>query len=76
MGALKKAVIHWDGKRLPKELKKIPPGTYVLECLDIPPPLSRDQERGILKAMKQLDEGRGIPLEDALKHIHSRIKRR
>jgi hypothetical protein len=76
MGAVRKSVIHWNGKSLPREMKKVPPGKYILECLDDPPPLTKSQERGILKAMKQINEGRGIPIAHALRRILGKKTRR
>ena len=65
---MKPRVIHWDGKRIPEELRKLPPGQYAIEPVD-QPLLSEVEEKGILTALEELDAGGGIPLADVVREI-------
>jgi hypothetical protein len=40
-------VLHWNGKDLPKELRKLPAGRYIVEELDETPALSAEDEEGL-----------------------------
>lgn len=57
-----RALILWDGKRLPEGLKRVPPGRYRLELVDEGEPLGEAEDRGIVEALHQLDAGEGIAL--------------
>ena len=70
-----KPVIKWDGKHLPKELKKLPPGRYSLEVVQDPTPITKEEERGILKALSQLDAGQGRSLTEVISQIRGRAAR-
>ena len=70
-----KPVIKWDGKHLPKELKKVPPGRYSLEVVQEATPLTKEEERGILNALSQLDAGEGRSLTEVISQIRGRADR-
>ena len=70
-----KAVIKWDGKHLPKELMKVPPGNYSLELVQDAAPPSKDEQRGILKALRELDAGEGRSLSEVIAKIRGRAVR-
>jgi hypothetical protein len=70
-----KPVIKWDGKHLPKELKKLPPGRYSLEVIQESTSLTKVEERGILKALSQLDAGQGRSLTEVISQIRGRAAR-
>ncbi len=70
-----KPVIKWDGKHLPKELKRLPPGRYSLEVVQDAEPLTKDETRGILKALRELDAGEGRSLSDVISEIRGRTAR-
>ena len=55
-------VFDWNGKDVPAELKKLPPGRYVLEPLDDALTLSEEEARGIEDAVRSLDAGKGRSL--------------
>ena len=67
-----KTVIRWDGTHLPEEFKAIPPGTYTLVGLPEAAPLTPEEEEGIEEAIRQLDAGQGIPLEQVIARIRRR----
>ena len=70
-----KPVIKWDGKHLPKELKKVPPGSYSLEVVQDTTPLTKEETRGILKALRELDAGQGRSLSEVISEIRGRAAR-
>jgi hypothetical protein len=64
-------VIEWDGSEVPRELRELPPGRYLLEPLDELLLLTPEEDAGIQEAIEDLDAGNGIPLEDALAEIRA-----
>jgi len=62
-------VIHWDGRRIPEELQKLPPGRYTIEPIDQLPTLTQAEEAGILAGLDALDAGKGVPLSDVIREI-------
>ena len=69
-------VIQWDGTHIPEELRDLPPGRYAIEPIDQVPPLSAQEEEGILAALDELDAGSGIPLGDVVREIRTGFRRR
>src|SRR2546426_12375804 len=59
----------WDGTHVPQALRELPPGRYAVEPIDNLPPLTPEEDTGILAALDQLDAGRGIPLADVVREI-------
>jgi len=70
-----KPVIKWDGKHLHKELKSLPPGRYTLEVIQDTTPLTREERRGILQALSELDAGEGRSLSEVISEIRGRSAR-
>ena len=70
-----KPVIKWDGKHLPKELKSLPPGRYSLEVVQDAASLTKEERRGILKALRELDAGEGRSLSEVISEIRGRAAR-
>ena len=66
---MKPRVIHWDGRRIPQELRDLPPGSYAVQPVDELPPLPEEEETGILISLDQLDAGRGMSLVDVMQEI-------
>jgi hypothetical protein len=62
-------VIEWDGTNVPEELRKLPPGRYVIGAVDQVPSLTGAEEAGIAAGLDELDAGRGIPLADVVPEI-------
>ena len=72
-------VITWDGTHLPEELKQLPPGRYLVEPvenIENLEDLTPEEEAGIRLAMDQIDAGQGVPLEEAIRQIRSRVRAR
>ena len=68
-------IIDWDGKGLPEELRKLPPGRYLVEPVDAAPPLSDEEEDGLRRALESLRAGKGVSLEEARRRIDRLIER-
>ncbi|MBI2896348.1 MAG: hypothetical protein HYY06_22515 [Deltaproteobacteria bacterium] len=70
---MQRTIIEWDGRTLPEELEKLPPGRYALEPLV---DLSAEEEEGIVEGLADLDTGNGVPLADLVRELrqvsHSR----
>jgi hypothetical protein len=66
---MKVNVIDWDGNHIPEALRELPPGSYAVEPIDDLPPLTPDEDAGILAGLDQLDAGRGISLADVVREI-------
>ena len=69
-------IIHWDGSRLPDELRDLPPGSYTIASIDEPDHLTDEEEAGIRKGLDELDAGRGIPLADIVREIRRGASRK
>ena len=66
---MKPTIIDWDGSRVPRELRELPPGRYAIEPVDDEVPLTPEEEAGIQLALDQLDAGAGISLADLVREI-------
>jgi hypothetical protein len=60
-------VIDWDGHDLPDELRKLPPGRYVIETASGDPTAA--EQAGLKIGLDELDAGEEIAAEDALRAI-------
>ena len=66
-------VLDWNGAdipeqvrdKMPAELRKLPPGRYVLEPVDEEVELTAEQEAGIKAAIESVRQGRGVGLDAA-----------
>ena len=73
-------VVDWDAARLPSEirallpaeLRELPPGRYVVQPLVEDDELTPEEEAGILEAIEEIQAGRGIPWEAALRELRDR----
>jgi hypothetical protein len=73
---LQATVIEWDGKHLPKELRELPPGQYLLTVVDDVTDLSPEEEAGICKALDSIEAGHVRPLDDVIHEIRTRTHKR
>ena len=65
--------ITWNGRSIPPELRKLPPGEYTV--VDDAPPLTPEEEAGIEQALRSLDRGEGIPAGRVFAKIDTRIRK-
>lgn len=68
-------VLKWNGKDLPDELRQLPEGRYVIESLDAVPVLTLEEERGLEEALKELDRGEGVDLENVRADLAAIVRR-
>jgi len=68
-------VFSWNGTDLPKELKKLPAGRYVVVSVDDAPRLTSAEEDGLRSALEQLDQGKGVSHQDVQRRIASALNR-
>jgi hypothetical protein len=69
-------MIEWDGENVPRELRELPPGRYLVgpayEIWD-EDDLTPEEEAGIQLALDQIEAGEGIPFEEAMQQIRSHL---
>jgi hypothetical protein len=46
-------VLTWNGKTIPPELRKLPPGKYAVESVDLGPRLTAREEAGLEAAQEK-----------------------
>ena len=57
--------LDWDGEHLPEQLKRLPPGRYVLIEADASEVrLSREEETGLIEALEAARAGQGRTLDE------------
>jgi hypothetical protein len=68
-------MIDWDGKNVPRELRELPPGCYLVgpayEIWD--DDLTPEEDAGIQLALDQIEAGEGIPYEEAMRQLRSQL---
>lgn len=72
-------VLTWDGRRVPAELRKMPPGRYVFAPADEkrneagarPSRLSAEEQEGLRRALRSFEEGR----TSSGPQVHARLER-
>jgi hypothetical protein len=69
-------MIEWDGENVPRELRELPPGRYLVGPAydiwdedDLTP-----EEAGIQLASDQIEAGEGIPFEEAMRQLRSKLE--
>ena len=65
-------VVKWNGKDLPKEMRSLPTGRYVLVAVDESSALSAHEERGLRKALASVAAGRGLSVAEARRRVSAR----
>ncbi len=68
-------IIDWDGRKMPDQLRDLPPGRYLVEPLD-EVSLTPGEEAGIIAALDALDAGRGLSLADVVSQLRGDQRRR
>ena len=51
---MKPKEIEWDGTHVPQALRELPPGRYAVEPIDNVPPLTLEEDAGIVDGLDQL----------------------
>ena len=71
--SLAMAIINCNGSDLPDALRPLPAGRYTVEAFDESPPLTADEEDGLILALDSLRAGRGVDHEDVRARVLKRI---
>lgn len=69
-------VLTWNGRRLPPELRKLPPGKYAVARLDQVPPLTEEEEAGLEAALASFRRDGGIPAEQVFAEMRAHLRKR
>jgi hypothetical protein len=57
-------VLNFDGKQLPREMRSLPSGRYILQSVDEILALTAEEEAGLEEAANSLDRGEGFAPEE------------
>ena len=69
-------VVTWNGKDIPRELRELPAGRYVVEAVeDEAPALSPEEEAGIEAALDSYRQGRIVDAKRAREIIDTALGR-
>jgi hypothetical protein len=68
-------VLHWNGTDLPEELRELPAGRYMVEAVDVVPPLSEEEDDGIRNALAALRRGDGRTIDQVRRSIDAVLRR-
>ena len=55
MRVSKAVVVEWNGQDVPEQLRRLPPGRYVLASVDESVALSDEEEAGLIAALKSAE---------------------
>jgi hypothetical protein len=65
-------IIEWDGTNIPEELRQLPPGRYYLGVMaDDDDEMSEEEEVAVMEGLADLDAGRVVPYETAMRELRS-----
>ena len=68
-------LLDWNGKELPKELRALPTGRYVIEPVDRVLDLAAEEEAGLEAAARSLDDGEGLSLDVVRRRLEGILRR-
>lgn len=68
-------VTHWNGKTIPKKLRELPPGTYMVEAVETAPALTAEDDQGLADALASLRVGEGLTVDQVRQTIDSIVRR-
>ena len=66
--------LTWNGKELPKELRDLPPGRYVITGVDDVESLTLAEEEGIRVALDQVRRGDVVAHDEVVRQLEARLK--
>lgn len=67
-------VIEWDGTHLPRELRELPPGRYVVAPVDEVFELTPEEDAGVRAALDEADAGLGLDFYEVMEEMKERIR--
>lgn len=72
---MRATLIDWDGTHVPEDLRKLPPGRYLVSDPYRDDEITEEEEAGVLLAIEEMEAGHVIPLEDVIREIRARAGR-
>jgi hypothetical protein len=63
-------IIDWDGVHLPRELRDLPPGQYLVQSVE-EEELTPEEEAGLELAVDQDEAGDVVPFEEVVRGLRS-----
>ena len=65
-------IVDWNGSDVPKELRELPAGRYVVEAVDEVAALTEEEDAGLREAMQSVARGEGLPADEARQRLEAR----
>ncbi|MCB9745785.1 MAG: hypothetical protein H6740_24635 [Alphaproteobacteria bacterium] len=66
-------VLNWNGQDLPEELRELPAGRYELRPASDSSTLTPEQDAGLIRGLRELDEGQGVPHDEVVARWRDRL---
>lgn len=67
-------VIEWDGTEVPRALRQLPPGRYVVTPVDDLEELTEEEDAGIRLALDEAEAGLGLDIDEVMREMKERIR--
>ena len=67
-------VIDWDGRNVPRELRLLTPGRYVVSPLDADD-LTPDEDAAVREGLDEIEAGNVLPLDQVIREFEARFQR-
>jgi len=67
-------VIDWDGRNVPRELRLLTPGRYVVSPLDADD-LTPDEDVAVREGLDEIEAGDVVPLDQVIREFEARFHR-
>ena len=64
-------ILEWNGRDVPDELRSLPAGRYVVEAVDEIPPLTEEDEQGLVAALDAVRRGEVFTVEEARRKVRN-----
>jgi hypothetical protein len=68
-------VLNWNGEELPKELRALPKGRYILQPVDELRALTPEEDAGLIQALRSLRQGKGVDAETVFARVEGKLQR-
>jgi hypothetical protein len=70
---LRPIVIEWDGTHVPEDLRKLPPGRYLVsDPYWDDDEITEEEEAAVMEGLADLEAGRVLPYEEVIRELRSR----
>jgi hypothetical protein len=72
---VRSTVIDWDGSNVPRELRVLPPGRYLVAPMDDSTELSSEEDAEVRLGLDDLKAGNVVPLDQVIRELGPRLPR-